>query len=286
MTLGGHFDKSGPAGPFGAGADPLWVEEYGYGLGPPTGILILKYGSGGALEIPESRSDFVHQLYWTPDGMLSVRHANRTEFIGTTEALWVRRGVTHEVFASRKQIIYRICLREVPLSLRSLRVAAVSADQQSRNLIEQIARPGQDEAEALAARMTIMAGLGATHRDFVGRDPIGTPSSSRTTGFAQTIARTLLHDPADPTRLEEWAARLHTSTKTLQRDFVREFGMSYSQWRNRIRLDAAVVLLETKSVTEVAHRVGYSSVPAFVTAFAREYGHTPGRYALGATDSA
>lgn len=284
MTLGGHFDRSGPSGPFGAGADPLWVEEYGYGIGPPTGILILKYGSGGALEIPESRSDFLHQLYWTPDGMLSVQHANRTEFIGSSEALWVRRGATHEVFASRRQVIYRICLREVPQSLGNLRVAAVSADPQARRLIEQIARPGQDEAEALAARSIIMAGLGATHRDFVGRDPIGV--STRNAGFAQTIARTLLHDPADPTRLDEWASRLHTSTKTLQRDFVREFGVSYSQWRTRIRLEAAVVLLETKSVTEVAHRVGYASVPAFVTAFSREYGHTPGRYAVGTIDSA
>jgi AraC-like DNA-binding protein len=95
-----------------------------------------------------------------------------------------------------------------------------------------------------------------------------------------------LHDPADQTRLDEWAIRLHTSTKTVQRDFMREFGVSYSQWRTRIRLEAAVVLLETGSVTEVAHLVGYSSVPAFVTAFSREYGHTPGRFAAGTANTA
>lgn len=285
MTLGGHFDRSAPPGPLGAGADPLWVEEYAYGIGPPTGILILKYASGGALEIPESRSDFVHQVYWTPDGMLSVRHANRTEFVGNTEALWVRRGITHEVFASRRQMVYRICLREVPENLRKLRIAAVSADEHARRLIEQLARPGQAEPEALASRVTIMAGLGAAHRDFTGRDPIGVPVA-RGTGFAQTIACTLLHDPSDQTTLEEWAVRLHTSTKTLQRDFVRQFGTSYSQWRSRIRLEAAEVLLQTTSVTEVAHLVGYSSVPAFVTAFSREYGYTPGRFAMRAINSA
>ncbi|HEY9311568.1 AraC family transcriptional regulator [Williamsia sp.] len=285
MTLGGQFDRSPAPGVFGAAADPLWVEEYGYGLGPPTGIRILKYASAGALEIARSRSDFVHQLYWTPDGMLSVRHANRSEFIGNREALWVRRGVTHEVFAARKQLVYRVCLREVPENLQQLRVAAVSADRQARHLIEKIARPGHEEDEALAARLLIMAGLGDTHRDLVGRDPIGTPVS-RSSGFADTIASTLLHDPADQTRLDEWAARLHTSTKTLQRDFVREFGTPFSQWRTKIRLEAAVVLLESKSVTEVAHLVGYASVPAFVSAFSREYGRTPGRYVTRMTNTA
>jgi AraC-like DNA-binding protein len=281
----GHFEKSAPVGSLGAGADPLWVEEYGYGLGPPTGILILKYISDGPLEIPESRSDFLHQLYWTPDGMLTVRHDNRTEFIGATEALWVRRGVTHEVMAARRQVVYRICLREVPGRLKQLRVAAVSADPPAQRLIAQISRPGHDEAAALDARATIMAGLGTTHRDFGGGDSART-SAVRSSGFARTIARTLLHEPGDQTRLDEWAQRLHTSTKTLQRDFVREFGIPYTQWRTRIRLESAVVLLETKSVTEVAHRVGYSSVPAFVTAFSREFGRTPGRYALGRADSA
>ena len=285
MTLGGQFDRSAAPGVFGAAADPLWVEEYGYGLGPTTGIRILKYASGGALEIARSRSDFVHQLYWTPDGMLSVRHGNRTEFIGNKEALWARRGVTHEVFASRKQIVYRVCLRETPENLKDLRIAAVSTSVQARHLIEQISRPGQDEGEALAARAVIMAGLGDTHRDLAGRHPIGTPAS-RSAGFADTIAASLLHDPSDQTRLDEWATRLHTSSKTLQRDFVREFGVPFTQWRTKIRLEAAVVLLESNSVTEVAHLVGYASVPAFVSAFSREYGHTPGRFVTQMTDTA
>ena len=67
--------------------------------------------------------------------------------------------------------------------------------------------------------------------------------------------------------------------KTLQRDFTREFGMSYSRWRTRLRLRASLALLETRPVGEVARRVGYASPSAFIAAFAQEYGYTPGRAA-------
>ncbi|MFI6824814.1 helix-turn-helix domain-containing protein [Micromonospora sp. NPDC050187] len=96
-------------------------------------------------------------------------------------------------------------------------------------------------------------------------------------GVAVTVAMALAHDPGDPTRLDEWAERLHVSVKTLQRDFVREFGMSYTRLRTRLRLRASLALLEIRPVGEVAHRIGYASPSAFVAAFAREYGYTPGR---------
>jgi AraC-like DNA-binding protein len=98
-------------------------------------------------------------------------------------------------------------------------------------------------------------------------------------GYAVTVARALTRDPADPTSLGEWADRLHVSTKTLQRDFEREYGMAYTRWRTVLRLKASRVLLERHPVAEVAHRVGYASPSAFVAAFAREYGCTPGRHA-------
>lgn len=44
--------------------------------------------------------------------------------------------------------------------------------------------------------------------------------------------------------------------RTLQRDFIREFGQLSSQWRTRLRLSTTKVLLETESVAKVAVRVG------------------------------
>jgi AraC-like DNA-binding protein len=102
-------------------------------------------------------------------------------------------------------------------------------------------------------------------------------------GWALRVARALAHDPSDPTTLDEWATRLHLSVKTLQRDFLREFGQPFTTWRTDLRLRASLVLLDTHPVTEVAHRVGYSTPSAYITAFTRHYGHTPGRHTLRRT---
>ncbi|MEV7226743.1 AraC family transcriptional regulator [Polymorphospora sp. NPDC051019] len=253
------------------GADPHSCEEYGYGLGRPDGILILKYRSAALLDFGESRQDFLHQFYWSPTGVLATRHGTRTRFVGGGEVFWVHRAVTHEVRAADQQTVYRVCLRQVPPALADLRAGAAAIDDEAARLLPVIARKGCAEDTALTARARIMAGLGAPVAES-SAGPAGGP------GFAMTVARAISHDPGDPTRLDEWADRLHISVKTLQRDFEREFGMPYSRWRTRLRLLASRVLLETHPVTEVAHRVGYASPSSFITAFAREYGYTPGRH--------
>jgi len=100
---------------------------------------------------------------------------------------------------------------------------------------------------------------------------------SLNSGFAATVARALHRNPADATELREWAARLHVSVKTLQRDFLREYGTSYTHWRTSLRLRASKALLQTQPVAVVARRVGYATPSAFIAAFAREFGYTPGR---------
>jgi AraC-like DNA-binding protein len=251
MRPGGHL-----------GPDP---EEYGYALDTPGGLLVLAYRSAGRVEFGESCADFRHQLYWTPDGVLSTVDG----FVGPREAFWVRRAVAHEVTAGG-DTVYRVCLREVPPALADLCAGAVSISRDATRLLTSLARPGVAEADALAARAGIVAGLTASTGAFRRHHAVGA-------GFAMTIARALARDPGDQTRLDEWAARLHTSVKTIQRDFEREFGMPWSRWRTRTRLRAARALLELHPVTQVAHLVGYAGPSAFVAAYAKEYGHTPGR---------
>ncbi|MEU6072965.1 AraC family transcriptional regulator [Micromonospora sp. NPDC047074] len=253
-------------------ADPVSCEEFGYGLGRPDGILVLRYRSVTRLALGESRQDFLHQVYWSPDGLLSAQHGRHTSFIGPDEAFWSHRAVTHEVRAADRQTVYRICLREVPAALDGLRAGAVAIDAEAARLVLALTDREYDERDAPVDRRRIMAGLGPSSPP-VGDRPAGGQ------GVAVTVAMALAHDPGDPTRLDEWADRLHVSVKTLQRDFAREFGMSYSQWRTRLRLRASLALLETRPVGEVAHRIGYASPSAFIAAFAREYGCTPGRAA-------
>ena len=67
--------------------------------------------------------------------------------------------------------------------------------------------------------------------------------------------------------------------RTLERVFLRETAMPLGRWRRRARLISALRLLaEGLDVTRVAVDVGYQASSAFIAAFRRELGTTPGRY--------
>ncbi|MFM5459000.1 helix-turn-helix transcriptional regulator [Aeromonas veronii] len=86
-------------------------------------------------------------------------------------------------------------------------------------------------------------------------------------------------DPADPRTLAQWAGQLHTTERTLARRCLRELGMSFGQWRARLRLLKALAWLKgDMPIQEISWRLGYGSTSAFIAMFNRELGCSPQRY--------
>ena len=82
-----------------------------------------------------------------------------------------------------------------------------------------------------------------------------------------------------PNMLHEVARGAGASTRTIERLFRDETGLSFGAWRQRARLARALQLLaDDATVTQAAIAVGYESVSAFVAAFRRTVGITPGQY--------
>jgi AraC-like DNA-binding protein len=79
--------------------------------------------------------------------------------------------------------------------------------------------------------------------------------------------------------LADAARHAGASTRTLERLFRAETGLPYGMWRQRARfLRALQLLAEHENVTTTALAVGYESTSAFVAAFRRAIGITPGQY--------
>ena len=96
---------------------------------------------------------------------------------------------------------------------------------------------------------------------------------------ARRITDTLLDYPSDTRTLQDWARELGASERTLARLFSRETGMTFGQWRQQVKLLAALArLARGESVTAVAFDLGYASQSAFIAMFRRALGRTPGRY--------
>lgn len=95
------------------------------------------------------------------------------------------------------------------------------------------------------------------------------------------MERSLLHKPGDPATLEQWAARLEISPRTLTRLLRRETDLSFQTWRDQIRTFVAIPMLtEGTPLAEIADALGYDTAWAFTAMFKRVTGKVPSQYAI------
>jgi AraC-like DNA-binding protein len=96
---------------------------------------------------------------------------------------------------------------------------------------------------------------------------------------ARFVADALTSNPDDARTLEAWGHAAGASERTLSRLFVRETGLSFTDWRTQVRLIAALPLLaDGVAVATAARAVGYATPSAFIAAFRRVFGVTPRAY--------
>ncbi|WP_211102732.1 AraC family transcriptional regulator [Nitrospirillum bahiense] len=93
------------------------------------------------------------------------------------------------------------------------------------------------------------------------------------------LCERLIADPSVSVTLEELAAEIHVSGRTLARLFHRELGMSFGEWLRRMRLLLSLPRLAAgASVLQVALEHGYDSPSAFAAMFRRTLGVSPTAY--------
>ncbi|RUQ02073.1 AraC family transcriptional regulator, partial [Microbacterium sp. HSID17254] len=132
----------------------------------------------------------------------------------------------------------------------------------------------QDRIAALVRRCGVRppggAPAGARVPDIL--DPPALPRTRR----AAAVAEGSMHDPACDLTVEQWAARVLSSPRTLRRDFLAGSGLTFERWRLHCRLRAAVELLVAGyDVDQVTVRVGFASRSGLSRAFRHELGVTP-----------
>ncbi len=221
-----------------------------------------------------------HQLSYASRGVLRVDTAHSAWIVPPYRAVWIPAGTVHreEIRAQgtlRNLYFASAICRELPRHC-----AVIDVPPLLRELIVHAAEGGCLDARIGAQKnlaRVIVDQLSVLRPSAAQQLPM--PSDPR----ALAIARFLCANPADAGELDALARRAGASKRTVQRLFEAQTHLSFARWRQRMRLLVAVEKLGTgHSVTATALDVGYSSLSAFVSAFRREFGVSPGRY--GATD--
>jgi AraC-like DNA-binding protein len=210
-----------------------------------------------------------HQLAWTNSSVLEVETAEGVWVLPPTRALWLPAGVPHETRATGPTVLRGIYLdpdrylvdwsAPTPVAVGPLLAALL------------LYLEGELDAAARERAETLLPDLLEPVRAVTIDLPM--PSDPR----ARDVAEALLADPADPRALTRFGRDVGASARTLSRGFADGTGMTFSRWRASARMRAALPLLAAgRPVSQVASEVGYDTVSAFVAAFRRVTGTTPG----------
>ncbi|WP_417443930.1 AraC family transcriptional regulator [Joostella sp.] len=93
------------------------------------------------------------------------------------------------------------------------------------------------------------------------------------------VLYSLMNNLSSKHTINYYASKSCVSPRTLSRLFNKELGMSFGDWKMRLKLMEAVKLLgENKSVKEIAFNLGYENVSSFIVTFKKYYGKTPTNY--------
>ncbi|WP_437879819.1 AraC family transcriptional regulator [Pseudomonas sp. LRF_L74] len=215
------------------------------------------------------------QFSYAIQGVLEVQ-TDFGRFIAPPQrAVWVPAGMAHRVFSSPRTEMRSLYLRDdvTRWAGDGCRVLAVS------DLLRELIRAfsqlpveyPEDGAEGRLVQVLLDQLRNAPTVDLI----LPLPRDAR----LRQIYRALLAHPERQTTLGEWSRRFELSEKTLSRLFQQDTGLTFRAWRQRLRLLAALPLLERgERVTDVALACGYDSTSAFIAAFRQQFECTPGEF--------
>ncbi|MFD2272244.1 AraC family transcriptional regulator [Undibacterium arcticum] len=92
----------------------------------------------------------------------------------------------------------------------------------------------------------------------------------------KALCEMMIAAPGSRFGLDDFARHVGASGRTLARLFERDLGMSFSQWRQQMRLaHAAQLIARGMPMSQVAADLGYASQSAFSAMFKKTFGQSP-----------
>lgn len=215
------------------------------------------------------------QLTYAIEGVLQVRTAAGSFVAPPQRAIWIPAGLEHEVLSSPNTEMRSLYLDASCADSPSGSCRVLGVDALTRELIRSFCElpveydetgPDGRLAQVLLDRLRTAPEVHLS---------LPLPGDPR----LQMVCNRLQQTPDDDRPLAAWAASLGVSERTLSRLFLRDTGLTFRAWRQRLRLLGALTPLERgQRVTDVALLCGYDSTSAFIAAFRQQFGATPGEF--------
>lgn len=225
-----------------------------------------------ASELLAAHSHAWGQVTYAMEGVLRVTVKNSTWIVPPQRAIWIPPDHVHEIATLEKARLRVLYVHDsaTPFDSEACEVLEVSG--LLRELI--LALAAADASSAREARLSALI-LDELTRLTTLPIVVALPNDKR----LKTLCTMLIAEPGSPLTLDEWAARVGASTRTLARLFEQELAMSFGQWRQHVRLaHAAPMIARGVPLWKVASELGYSNQSAFSAMFKKTFGQSPSAF--------
>jgi AraC-like DNA-binding protein len=215
------------------------------------------------------------QLMYAASGVLEATTDEHACVIPPRRAMWLPAGVRHSARA-RTLVVHRsfYLAPELAVGLGPCRVLEISPLLDS--LIQRASEFPRDYPDEGPEARLLQVLVDELHNAPDSGLALPLPRDAR----LRRVTDHLQECPGERLGIEDWAQRVGASRRTLARLFRDETGLSFREWRERVRLLAALPRLERgESVTLIAGELGYESTSAFIELFQRQLHTSPGALA-------
>ncbi|CAG8999521.1 MAG: HTH-type transcriptional regulator NimR [Candidatus Celerinatantimonas neptuna] len=215
------------------------------------------------------------QLVWADQGILRVDACGARWVVPTSHAVWIPSHIVHEVVAETDASGCHVFLdSDVSLHLWP-ECVVLHMTSLMRHLLLRFRQLNQESETSLRRRH--LAAVIVDELSFLPEAPLCLPGG--TDLRLRRITSHLLLNPQDFRPLSELVSFAGAGVRTMERLFKSETGLSFTEWRGRLRLIKAVhYLSQGATSTEIALQLGYRSPSAFIAAFRRHFGTPPQSY--------
>ncbi len=239
------------------------------------GSPILSIGHGmvaPAMALPAAHSHPEPLLMGAATATVTVTTGGRDWLVPPGYGLWIPGGVEHSGEVLRRGEGFTLVFAADRSPIDWPEPTGVAVGPLLRELIVHLQRTEHDDPTRPAAETLLFTLLRpAPSHDL----RLVMPTDPR----IRPIADQLVADPSDDRGVDAWADEVHVGVRTLSRLFAAETGLPFARWRIHARVHAAIGLLAGGvPVDAVARAVGYRKTSAFIAAFSRVTGQTPGTY--------
>jgi AraC-like DNA-binding protein len=213
------------------------------------------------------------QLAYAASGFLTVRADEVSWVVPTDRAAWIPAGARHSLATRVRTRLHSIYLPVASGPGLGAVTTVVHVSPLVRELIAHIVGRGTLDLTVTSDRQLVDVLVDQVRLLDVAALELRSPVDAR----AREAADLLREDPSR--QPSELARAVGTSRRTLERLFRAETDVAFGRWRQRAQVLRAMELLsDGASVTDAGHRVGYATTSAFIAAFRRLTGVTPGRF--------